>query len=141
MYLFDTDIVTHPLKPRPQSALVTRLSALGKEQQHISTVTLGEIIYGALRSPRPSYHLARLQQLVLPRVQVLPYDADAAHRYGAIRAELERSGQPLADLDLQVAAIALSRGLTLVTGNTRHFERVPGLRVENWLAKTAPPGA
>ena len=57
----------------------------------------------------------------------------AARRYGEVRTELERRGTPLGDADLRIAAIALARGLTVVTGNIRHFQRVPGLQVENWL--------
>jgi tRNA(fMet)-specific endonuclease VapC len=65
---------------------------------------------------------------------VLPFDARAAEAYGPLRADLERKGQRLDGPDLRIASIVLSRDLTLVTGNARHFERVPGLRVENWLA-------
>ncbi len=64
---------------------------------------------------------------------MVPFDEAAARRYGALRAYLERQGTPLADADLRIAAIALVRGLVMVTGNVRHFQRVPGLVVENWL--------
>ena len=68
------------------------------------------------------------------RAQVIvPFDAPAAEIYASLRARLEREGRRLADLDLMIAAICLARGLTLVTGNVRHFSRVPDLRVENWL--------
>jgi tRNA(fMet)-specific endonuclease VapC len=64
---------------------------------------------------------------------VVAFDESAAIIYGGLRADLERSGKRLDDPDLRIASIALSRDLTLVTGNVRHFERVPGLRLENWL--------
>ena len=64
---------------------------------------------------------------------MLPFDVAAARRYGEVRAELERLGTPLAEADLRIGAIALSRGLTVVTGNVRHFQRIPELSVENWL--------
>jgi tRNA(fMet)-specific endonuclease VapC len=67
-------------------------------------------------------------------IDVIPFDAAAAERYGALRAQLEAAGQRLAEADLRIAAIALAHDLTLVTGNVRHFARVPELRVENWLA-------
>lgn len=133
MYLFDTDIITHPLKPRPVQQVVARLSAVPAGQRHIATITLGEIVFGAQRSDRPSHHLQRLEQLILPRVTLLPFDEAAARQYGIIRAELQRKGIPLATTDLQIAGVALANGLILVTGNTRHFERVPGLKIENWL--------
>ena len=62
------------------------------------------------------------------------FDEAAAHRYGEVRAELEARGEPIGDSDTRIAAIALVHDLTLVTGNVRHFERVPGLRLVNWLA-------
>lgn len=72
---------------------------------------------------------------VIERAQViLPFDKAAAKVYGPLRARLESEGRPLAEPDLRIACIALSRELTLVTGNLRHFARVPDLSVENWLA-------
>jgi tRNA(fMet)-specific endonuclease VapC len=82
---------------------------------------------------RAEYHLERLRTLILSQDHVLAFDEAAAYRYGTIRAELEAAGTPLHSLDLQIAAIALAQDLILVTGNTRHFSRVSGLRVENWL--------
>ena len=73
MYLFDTDVITNPLKPKPSSHLLSRLSALEHSQQHITTVTLGEIVFGAHRSSRPSYHLQRLRDLVLSQVTLRPF--------------------------------------------------------------------
>jgi tRNA(fMet)-specific endonuclease VapC len=64
---------------------------------------------------------------------VLPFDRPAAETYGRLRAELERAGTPLSEPDLRIASIALTHDLTVVTGNVRHFARVSGLRVENWL--------
>ena len=69
----------------------------------------------------------------LPNLSVLPFDVAAAHRYGEMRAELERRGTPLGEADLRIGAIALTHGLTVVTGNVRHFQRITNLSVENWL--------
>src|SRR3989304_4401924 len=68
-----------------------------------------------------------------PPLPALPSAAPAPRRYGEVRAELERRGTPIGDADLRIASIALDRDLTVVTGNVRHFEKVPGLPVENWL--------
>jgi tRNA(fMet)-specific endonuclease VapC len=126
------------LKLRPSPYLLARLQTAPPEQ-FTSSITLGELIYGA-------YHLADRTDELLPRIErlvllitVLPFDAAAARIYGRIRAELARSGTPLAHADLTIASIALARDLTVVTANVRHFGRIPGLRVENWL--DAPSGA
>ena len=77
--------------------------------------------------------LERLEKTLLPNLPILPFDAAVAHRYGEVRADLEHRGLPTGDADLRIAAIALVRDFTVVTGNLRHFQRVSGLRVENWL--------
>ena len=133
MYLLDTDILSNLMKRAPASALVTRLARVRPEDQFTSSVTLGELLYGAHRSSRTATLLERIEETLLPELPVLPFDAAAARRYGEIRAELERRGNPIGDADTRVASIALSRGLTVVTGNERHFRRVPGLEIENWL--------
>lgn len=90
-------------------------------------------MYGLYR--RREAQSGRLQRLpqVLSRFEVLPFDEQAAEHYGSLYALLERLGTPIGTGDTQIAAIALSRDLTVVTGNVRHFSRVPNLPVENWL--------
>jgi tRNA(fMet)-specific endonuclease VapC len=133
MYLLDTDILSNLMKRAPASALVARLARVPPEDQSTSSVTLGELLYGAHRSSQTAALLERIEETLLPELPVLPFDAAAARRYGEIRAELERRGKPIGDADTRVAAIALSRGLKVVTGNERHFRQVPGLEIENWL--------
>jgi len=134
MYLFDTDTISNLLSKRPSTQLRRRLAKVPPERQFTSTITVAELYYGVYKSPRPEGFRRRLEQEVLPRVRVIPFDRRAAAVYGRVRAELERRGEPLSDPDLLIAAIALSRGLTVVTGNVRHFARVSGLTVENWLS-------
>ena len=133
MYLLDTDILSNLMKRAPASALVARLARVPPEDQFTSSVTLGELLYGAHRSSRTAALLKRIEETLLEELPVLPFDATAARRYGELRAELERRGTPIGDADTRVASIALSRRLTVVTGNERHFRRVPGLTIENWL--------
>ena len=133
MYLFDTDTITNILKPSPSKALIDRIKSLTRHQQYISTITLYEIVYGAYKSQRKEYHLNKLKGLLLPSVQLASFDAKAAYVCGAVRAGLEAKGTPLSLADLQIASIALANNLTLVTGNTRHFDRITYLHVENWL--------
>ena len=133
MYLLDTDILSNLMRRVPESSLVSRLARVPPEEQFTSSVTLGELIYGALRSDRATLLLERIEAVLPVELLVLPFDAVSARRYGEIRAGLERGGTPIGDADLRIAAIALSRGLTDVTAIERHFRKVPGLSVENWL--------
>lgn len=135
MYLLDTDILSNLLKRAPSTVLIVRLAAVPPDQQFTSSITWGELFYGAYRlRDRAGVLLDRLEERLLPNLPILPFDVSAARRYGEVRAEMERQGMLLGDADLRIAAIALARGLTVVTGNVRHFQRVPGLAVENWLA-------
>ncbi len=134
MYLLDTDILSNLLRPTPSTSLISKLAATPLERQFTSSITLGELVHGALRSrARREELLERLERVLLPNLPVLPFDSAAARRYGEIRAGLENAGTPLGDADLRIGAIALVRSLTVVTGNVRHFQRIPGLGVENWL--------
>ena len=133
-YLFDTDVLSHSLRRAPSPGLVTKLAAVPPAQRITSSITVGELLYGAHRvAQRQPNLLQRIESLLLAHITILPFDEAAARRYGALRAQLERQGTPLADADLRIAAIALVQRLTVVTGNVRHFQRVPGLVVENWL--------
>jgi predicted nucleic acid-binding protein len=136
-YLFDTDAVSELLKPKPAAPYVRWLRAVPREDQYISAVSVGELYHGAFRSASASRHLANIEEMVLPTVTVLPFDTGVARTYGEIRAELEAQGTPLAEADLQIAATARFHALELVTGNIRHFERVPGLVANRvlWDAK------
>jgi predicted nucleic acid-binding protein len=137
MFLFDTDALSQILKPTPSSPFLARLAAVPSEQQFTSAITVGEMVYGAHRSPTPERWLRLAQERLWPNMRVLPFDRSAAETYGRLRAALEKAGTPLAEPDLRIASIALTNDLTVVTGNVRHFARVPGLRVENWLQ--SPP--
>jgi tRNA(fMet)-specific endonuclease VapC len=97
----------------------------------VSCIALGELFYGAESSQRRDYHLARIAELraALP---VTDFDGAAAEHYGQIRAALKLKGKPIGTLDPMIAGHARAKGLTLVTRNIRHFQRVSGLRVETW---------
>ena|SRR5579883_3190253 len=133
-YLFDTDAISELFKRRPSDRYVQWLGRIDRDEQFTSAVVVGELFAGALRSRAPSRHLRNIRERVLPLLTVLPYDVLAAEAYGRVRARLEDAGRPLADADLQIAATALAHGLTVVTGNVKHFERVPGLTLERILA-------
>ena len=134
MYLLDTDVLSNLLRRSPSTILISKLASVPSEEQFTSSITLGELFYGAHRfRERTADLLRRLEGTLLPNLPVLPFDADAARSYGQVRADLERRGTPIGDADLRIASIALTRNLTVVTGNVRHFRQVPDLIVENWL--------
>ncbi|MDP2936065.1 MAG: type II toxin-antitoxin system VapC family toxin [Dehalococcoidia bacterium] len=134
MYLLDTDVVSSLLKRVPSTTLIGKLASVLPEQQSTTSITVGELVYGAHKAQeRTDAVLEQMDKRILPDLPVLPFDAGAARRYGELRAWLERQGMSLGEADLRIAAIALSRGLTVVTGNVRHFSRIPGLPVENWF--------
>lgn len=133
-YLFDTDAISDLLRPNPAPGFVRWLRGLGRDDQFTSAVVIGELYKGAFRSQARERHLRNIEERVLPAVTVLPFDLAVSRVYGEIQAHLEDRGIPLADADLQIAATALYHGLSLVTGNLRHFERVPGLRIDRVFA-------
>jgi tRNA(fMet)-specific endonuclease VapC len=98
----------------------------------VTAISVGELFHGAHKSTRVSDNLAQVDVLVAA-VSVLPFDEPAARRFGELKAELERAGTAVADLDLQIASIALQHAIPLVTHNQKHFENVPGLVIEDWL--------
>ncbi len=134
MYCFDTDTLSAVIRRDPPLHLIRRLAQVPADEQTTTTITLGELLYGAAK--RGSERLTRqVRDVVSSATSVLPFDTEAAEVYGPLRAGLEREGRRLDEPDLRIASIALSRGLTVVTGNVRHFARVPGLAVEDWLAE------
>ena len=135
MIVFDTDVISYVLRPSPPAGLIRRVADIEPDDQATTSVTAGELVYGAWRSSRPEHFLTALRDRVWPNLRVLSFDLAAAQIYGRLRAELERDGTPMAEPDLRIAAICLRNGATLATGNLRHFERVPDLRAEDWLAE------
>ena len=134
MYLLDTDILSNLMKRSPSSTLVAKVARVPPEQQFTSSITLGELVYGAHRlRERTAILMEKIEYALLPNLPVLSFDDAAARRYGELRAELERMGTPIGDADMRIAAIALSRELRVVTANERHFQRVPELGIENWM--------
>jgi len=138
MYCFDTDTLSAVIRRDPPLHLIRRLAQIPPTDQATTTITLGELLYGAAR--RGSERLTlRVREVVSSATAILPFDEEAAEVYGPLRARLEREGRRLDEPDLRIASIALSRGLTVVTGKVRHFARVPELVVENWLAEGPEP--
>jgi predicted nucleic acid-binding protein len=128
-FLFDTDAISEPLRRRPLRGYVRWLATIPRDDQFASAVSVGELYRGAFLTSEPERHLANIDQRVLPAVTVLPYDTDVARVFGEIDAELRRNRRTLPEADVQIAATAIRHGLELVTGNRRHFDRIPGLLI------------
>lgn len=130
-YLLDTNLCIRVLRDRP-AALRAKFNAEA-DGLCISTIVLTELLHGAAKSARPEHNRHEVERFA-GRIDVLPFDADAAGHAADIRARLEAQGQMIGGYDLLIAGHARSRGLIVVTGNLGEFRRVEGLRCEDWLA-------
>lgn len=130
-FMLDTNICIELLRGKAERVAV-RMQDHAIDAIAISSITLGELQYGVAKSSRPAHHETLLVQFCAP-LAILPFDDRAAETYGHVRSELERAGTPIGPLDTLIAAHTLAAGLALVTNNEREFERVSGLRIENWV--------
>ncbi|HOY23887.1 MAG TPA: tRNA(fMet)-specific endonuclease VapC [Cellvibrio sp.] len=129
-YMLDTNIIIYTIKNRPATVKATFQQHYG--QMCISSVSLMELVYGAEKSAAVERNLRDIEGFVA-RLDVLPFDSEAATHAGQIRAELAKAGKTIGAYDQMIAAQARANGLILVTNNLREFERVNGLRLENWI--------
>ena len=137
-YLFDTDAISELLRTSPLPAYVKWLATIPREEQYTSAVVVGELYKGAYRSHAKQCHLDNIERFILPAVTSLPYDVATAKLFGQIRAQLEEAGNILPDADLQIVATAIYHDLELVSGNLRHFSRIPELKLNSVLADARP---
>jgi len=129
--MLDTNICIYIIKNKPQS-VKERFKQFEIGELCISSITVSELMYGAFKSEQTQKNLHALEKFLMP-FEIVDYDLMASVEYGKIRASLERSGNIIGGMDIQIAAHALWLDLTLVTNNTREFERVVGLRLDNWV--------
>jgi tRNA(fMet)-specific endonuclease VapC len=120
------------MNKRPQD-VIQKFKSKEVGQIGISSITVSELEYGAMKSSRQKQNLKRLHEFLIP-FELLAYDENASKYYGQIRSRLERKGAVIGFLDLLIAAHALSRGFILVSNNDQEFKRVDNLVVENWAA-------
>ena len=131
MKILDSDHCVAILRARLD--LSGRLSP--DEDLAVTAISIGELVHGAAKSQRAADNLARLDVL-LSALVVLSYAEPAARRFGLLKAQLELMGEPISDLDLQIASIALENDATLVTHNQKHFSRLAALAnlsLADWL--------
>jgi len=128
--LLDTNILSHLIK-NPQGIIAQRLAQKKPDEICTSIIVACELRYGAAKRASPA--LTQRVEALLANLPVLPFEGEADRHYADIRVTLERTGQVIGSNDLLIAAHSRALGATLVTHNLREFERVPGLKVENWL--------
>jgi tRNA(fMet)-specific endonuclease VapC len=129
-YLLDTNILS-ALVREPHGVVAEHIRDVGEANVCTSIIVTAELRYDAAKKSSP--RLVAQLELVIDALEVLPFETPADASYGVIRAQLERAGQVIGGNDLLIAAQAFASGYTVVTDNQREFERVEGLRVENWL--------
>ncbi len=130
IFMLDTDICIYIIKRKPASVL-KRLESLQTGQLAMSAITFAELMSGAKKSQHVEENLARLNALG-ELLDIRPFDKQATVCYGDVRSSLEKRGETIGGNDLLIAAHALSLGWTLVTNNEREFNRIEGLKIENW---------
>jgi tRNA(fMet)-specific endonuclease VapC len=135
-YLLDTNICIYVAKSRPD-AVLQRFRQLSAGEVAMSVITHGELCYGACKS-RSREEAQKAISGLATIIPVLPLTSEVGERYGEIRSVLESSGRPIGNNDLWIAAHALTLRVVLVTNNTREFERIPDLELDNWADGAAP---
>ena len=134
MILFDTDTCIELLRGN-REVIVRREQEL--DAIAVSFMTVGELFYGAEKSPRPAHNLERVERF-LTTVFRVDTDLEILRRFGGEKARLQQQGVPLPDADVLIAATALCRDARLITGNLRHFQRFENLQVEDWSRDEGP---
>ncbi len=138
-YLLDTSVLSELVRKKPSRDVVRRLRQLRNRRLTTSAVCVLELRYGAARHPQGSRLWERLSETVLPRVEILPFGEEEARHAGDVLAALDRRGARIGLEDVLIGTTARTHGLTLVTGNVRHFERIDGLKVESWWPEKGKP--
>jgi tRNA(fMet)-specific endonuclease VapC len=131
-YLLDTNICIYLIKKHPPEVLA-RFQQIQLKQLHIPTITLFELYYGIEKNNSQQRNLAALENFIAP-LTIVDFTLDAAKKAAKIRNNLQKQGTPIGACDVQIAAIAISLNMTLLTNNTREFERVKGFKLENWVS-------
>ena len=129
-YLIDTDIIIYSLKNHTQ--VVENFRRFANAQKSISVITYGELAYGAQKSQHVEKNLAKVYR-ISELFPILPVSRTIIDTFASLKASLEKTGRGIDDMDLLIAATAITHNLVLVTNNSRHFARISGLGTVNWV--------
>ena len=130
-YLLDTNICIELIRQKSQT-LIKRLVACTPGEVAVSTISVAELAYGVQKSTQTTKNQAALEQFLLP-LEIANFDQRASLTYGKIRATLEREGNIIGAMDMLIGSQALSMDLILVTHNTSEFQRIPNLKLKDWM--------
>jgi len=129
--MLNTNICIYIIKNKPKS-VKERFREFEIGELCISTITVSELMYGAFKSEDTEKNLKAIESFLMP-FEIVDYDFTASVEYGKVRAYLEKKGRVIGNMEMQIAGHALALDLVLVTNNTKEFERVEGLRLDNWV--------
>jgi tRNA(fMet)-specific endonuclease VapC len=133
-YMLDTNICIYIINNKPKTVLDRFLALDSSDTVYISAISVAELFYGLEKSSSPKKEQNKLALIkFLSPLEIVSYSEKAAIEYGIIRAKLEKSGQPIGANDMLIASHAKSMDCTVVTNNTKEFERVNGLKIQNWV--------
>lgn len=133
MYLLDTNILSELIKKKPNPHFMTKLRSTPANSLFAASICIMELRYGALKRGNPRDLWAKIEQQILSRIHILPFSYKEAIKAGDLIHHLYSIGEPIGVEEIMIAAIALCNGLTVVSANIKHFDRIPGLKVENWI--------
>jgi len=138
MFLLDTNIISELMKKQPSSYLLEKMEDVSDTSLYTASVCAMELRYGALRVPNSDALWTKIQKRILSRIQILSFGYQEAMKAAELLDALYASGRPIGIEDTMIAATAMSSGFIVVTANTEHFLRIPGLQSENWLRPQQP---
>ena len=130
-YMLDTNICIGLIRQKPQN-LIQRLMLCKPGEVGVSSITIAELAHGANKSNQIEQNLSALEQFLLP-LEVADFDQQASATYGVVQAYLEREGKIIGSMDLLIGSHALSLGVILITNNINEFQRIPKLKIEDWM--------
>jgi tRNA(fMet)-specific endonuclease VapC len=133
MYLLDTNMLSEVIKKTPNKTFIKKLGAIPSPAIFTATICVMELRYGAMKRGNPSDFWQMIEQRILSKVRILTFSYNEAIKAGELIHHLYSMGQPIGLEDIMIGSIALCNGLTMVSANTKHFQKIPDLRVENWL--------
>ena len=131
-FLLDTNICIYLIKQKPPEVL-QKFNTYQVGDIGISSISVAELKFGVQKSQFPNKNDRALEKFLLP-LQIVDFNRAAADTYGTVRAMLEKKGTPIGSLDTLIAAHALSLGVILITNNEKEFNRVPNLKLDNWVS-------